>query len=66
MLLVSINGEYAPKIVWLAISSSKITVNSGENNSLETIIDTGYPQTHILAIPVGSISKSKIKITNYI
>lgn len=64
ILLVSINGANAPKIVWSAISSEKITVNSGENNPLETIIDTGYSQSHTLVIPIGLISKSRIEITD--
>ena len=63
--LISINGLSAPKIVWSSISSTKVTVNNGAN-PLETIIDTNSPSSHILAIPVGSISKSEIKITNYI
>ena len=64
ILLVSINGANAPKIVWSAISSEKFTVNSGENNPLETIIDTGYSQSHTLVIPIGLISKSRIAITD--
>ena len=63
--LISINGLSAPEIVWSSISPAKATVNN-EANPLETIIDTNNPKSHILAIPVGSISKSKIKITNYI
>ena len=63
--LISINGLSAPEIVWSSISPAKATVNN-EANPLETIIDTNNPNSHILAIPVGSISKSKIKITNYI
>lgn len=63
--LISINGLSAPEIVWSSISPAKVTVNN-EANPLETIIDTNNPNSHILAIPVGSISKSKIKITNYI
>lgn len=64
ILLVSINGGNAPKIVWSAISTDKIKVNSVENNPLETIIDTGYPQSHILAMPIGLISKARIAITS--
>ena len=64
MLLVSLNGTNAPRIIWSAISSGKITVNSGENNPLETIIDTSNPQSHILVIPFGLISKSRIAITD--
>ena len=61
--LVAINGETAPNIVWSAISPTNLTVNSGENNPLETIIDTGDSYSHILAIPIGSISKARIEIT---
>lgn len=64
ILLVSINGENAPKIVWSAISTENLTVNSGENNPLETIIDTGNSQSHILVIPIGLISRSRIAITS--
>lgn len=64
ILLVSINGADTPKIVWSAISTNKITVNSGENNPLETIIDTGNSQSHTLVIPFGSISKSQIALTD--
>ena len=64
ILLVSINGNDAPRIVWSAISPHKITVNSGENNPLETIIDTDSPSSHILAMPIGSISKARIAITS--
>ena len=64
ILLVSLNGNGAPIIVWSAISPGKITVHSGENNPLETIIDTGSPTSHILAMPIGSISKSRIAITD--
>lgn len=64
ILLVSINGQNDPRIVWSGISSSKITVNSGENNPLETIIDTGDAQSHFLVIPFGLISKSRIAITD--
>ena len=64
ILLVSLNGTNAPRIVWSAISADKITVNSGENNPLETIIDTGYSQSHTLVIPFGSISKSRIALTD--
>lgn len=63
--LISINGLNAPRIVWSSSSPAKITVNN-EENPLETIIDTGSPNSHILAIPVGLISRSEIKITNYI
>lgn len=62
--LVAINGETAPNIVWSAISPTDLTVNSGENNPLETIIDTNNAYSHILAIPIGSISKARIAITN--
>lgn len=62
--LVAINGESAPNIVWSAISPTDFTVNSGENNPLETIIDTGDSYSHILAIPFGSISIARIAITN--
>ena len=64
ILLVSINGTNAPKIVWSAISLEEFTVNSGENNPLETIIDTGHTQSHTLVIPIGLISKSRIEITD--
>ena len=64
ILLVSFNGKNAPGIAWSAISSEKITVNSGENNPLETIIDTGNSQSHILVIPFGGISKSRIAFTD--
>ena len=64
MLLVSLNGTNAPRIIWSAISSGKITVNSGENNPLETIIDTSNPQSHTLVIPFGLISRSRIAITD--
>ena len=64
ILLVSINGNNAPKIAWVAIPPTKTTVSSGENNPLETIIDTTRPDTHFLAIPFGLISKSLIAITN--
>lgn len=62
--LVAMNGEIAPNIVWSAISTTNLTVNIGENNPLETIIDTGDSYSHILAIPIGSISKARIEITN--
>lgn len=61
--LISINGLSAPKIVWSSISSTKVTVNN-EANPLETIIDTNSPSSHILAIPIGSISRSRVAITN--
>lgn len=64
ILLVSLNGTNAPRIAWSAISADKITVNSGENNPLETIIDIGYSQSHTLVIPFGSISKSRIALTD--
>ena len=64
--LISINGLSAPNIVWSSTSPTKVTVNNGEDNPLETIIDTGDTYSHILAMPVGSISRSKIEITNYI
>ena len=64
MLLISINGTSNPEIVWSAIDNSRTTVNSGESNPLETIIDTGSANSHILAIPIGAISKSEITITN--
>ena len=64
--LISINGLSAPKIVWSSTSPTKVTVNNGEDNPLETIIDTGDTYSHILAMPVGSIGRSKIEITNYI
>ena len=62
--LVAINGDTAPNIVWSAISPTDLTVNSGENNPLETIIDTNDAHTHILAIPIGSISKAQITATD--
>ena len=61
--LVSISGETS-KIEWSAISPTIVTVNSVENNPLETIIDTGSATSHILAMPIGSISRSQIAITN--
>ena len=61
--LISINGLSAPEIVWSSISPAKATVNN-EANPLETIIDTNNPNSHILAMPVGSISKAQITITN--
>lgn len=60
--LVAINGEIAPNIVWSAISPTNLTVNSGEDNPLETIIDIGAP-SHIFAIPIGSINRARITIT---
>ena len=59
--LVSISGSNPPVIVWSSSSTNKITVNSGENNPFETIIDTGLG-SHILAMPIGSISRSRIAI----
>ena len=63
--LISINGSSAPKVVWSSASPVTVTVNN-EANPLETIIDTNNPTSHVLAIPVGSISRSEIEITNYI
>lgn len=62
ILLVSMSGENTPKIEWSAISPTAVTVKSGENNPLETIIDTNDPNSHILAIPVGSINRARITI----
>lgn len=62
--LVAISGETAPEIKWSAISPTTVTVKSGENNPLETIIDTGSQSSHILAMPIGSISRSRIEITD--
>lgn len=62
--LVAINGEIAPNIVWSAISPTAVTVKSAEDNPLETIIDTGDSYSHILAMPIGSISRAQITITN--
>ena len=61
ILLVSMNGENTPKIEWSAISPTAVTVKSGENNPLETIIDIGAP-SHVLAIPIGSINRARITI----
>lgn len=63
--LISINGSRAPEVVWSSDSPVKVTVNN-EANPLKTIIDTNSPSSHVLAIPVGSISRSEIEITNYI
>lgn len=60
--LVSISGSNAPEIIWSSTSPTAVTVKSGENNPLETIIDTGYSQSHTLVIPIGSISRSRIAI----
>lgn len=59
--LVSISGKNAPEIVWSSTSPATVTVKSGESNPLETIIDAG-PGSHILAMPIGSISRSRITI----
>lgn len=64
VLLVSISGTNAPKIEWSAISPTAVTVKSGEDNPFETIIDTGSSTSHILAMPIGAISRSRITITN--
>lgn len=65
VLLVSFNGRQAPEIVWSAISPTDLTVNSGENNPLETIIDTNSAYSHIFAIPFGSIgSRARITFTD--
>ena len=61
--LVSISGKNAPEIVWSSASPATVTVKSGESNPLETIIDAG-PGSHILAMPIGSISRSRITITD--
>lgn len=62
--LVSINGSSSPVVVWSSSSTNKITVKSGENNPLETIIDTLSPNSHVLAMPTGSISESRITLTD--
>ena len=64
VLLVSINGEGVPIIKWVALTPTSVTVSTGEDNPLETIIDTGSSNSHILAIPIGDISKARITFTN--
>ena len=64
VLLVSINGEGVPIIEWIALTPTSVTVSTGEDNPLETIIDTGSSDSHILAIPIGDISKARITFTD--
>lgn len=64
ILLVSIRGNGSRRIEWSAVSPTTITVKSGEDNPLETIIDTITPSSHILAIPIGSINRARITLTN--
>lgn len=66
VLLVSINGSETPEIKWTALTPTAYTVNSGENNPLETIIDMKTSDSHFVVIPFGLISKAEITITNYI